>query len=351
VTVDYTIPDSLTGRTPKSREIAMPVTRRRFFSATAASAVAAAAAWSAHRKAKSPALIAITLDLEMSAEYPKRGMTEWNFRKGQLDADTKKYAVAAAKIAADRGGRIHFFALGQTLEQEDVGWLKDLAAAGHPIGNHTYDHVNLLAAKPEDLQFRFRRAPWLIRGKGVAQVIEENIATTALALNERCGITPNGFRTPGGFRQGLTGRPDLQAMLLKNGFKWVSSLYPAHTCGKPKERPGREVYDNIINAQAAAQPFGYPSGLIEVPMSPVSDVTAFRSHYWKLDWFLQAVRLAVERAIRTGECFDFLAHPSCLVVEDPTFETVKLICSLVREAGPDRAVITGLDRFAERVKS
>ena len=81
----------------------------------------------------------------MSAEYPTRGMTEWNYRKGDLDADTKKYATAAAKVAKDRGGKIHFFAVGQTLEQEDVGWLKDLAAAGHPVGNHTYDHVYLLA--------------------------------------------------------------------------------------------------------------------------------------------------------------------------------------------------------------
>jgi peptidoglycan/xylan/chitin deacetylase (PgdA/CDA1 family) len=286
----------------------------------------------------------------MSAEYPRRGMTEWNYRKGDLDADTKQYAVEAARIVMERGGRIHFFAVGQTLEQADVGWLKDLAAAGHPVGNHTYDHVNLLAAKPEDLQFRFRRAPWLIRGKTVAQVIEENIASTTVALKERCGITPDGFRTPGGFRDGLKGREDLQKMLMKQGFAWVSSLYPAHTSGKPKEQPGADVYADIVKAQSKAQPFAYPSGLVEVPMSPISDVTAFRTHYWKLDWFLKAVRLAVEEAIKTGGVYDFLAHPSCLVVEDPTFETVKLICDLVKEAGPERAAITGLSAFAERGK-
>src|SRR5436190_22230943 len=159
------------------------VTRRRFLSAASVGAFAAAAGVSALPQ-KRKALVAITLDLEMSAEYPKRGMTEWNYRKGDLDADTKKYATAAAKVAKDRGGLIHFFAVGRTLEQEDVGWLKDLAAAGHPVGNHTYDHVNLLAAKPEDVQFRFRRAPWLIRGKTLAEVIEDNIATTTLALKE-----------------------------------------------------------------------------------------------------------------------------------------------------------------------
>jgi peptidoglycan/xylan/chitin deacetylase (PgdA/CDA1 family) len=326
----------------------MPLSRRLFLSALSAGAFGAAAGF-VSRPPKRKALIAITLDLEMSAEYPTRGMTEWNYRKGDLDADTKKYAVEAAKVAKDRGGLIHFFAVGQTLEQSDVTWLKDLAAAGHPIGNHTYDHVYLLAATPEEIQFRFKRAPWLIRGKSVAEVIEDNIATTTAALKERCGITPNGFRTPGGFRDGLKVRADLQKMLLKQGFPWVSSLYPAHTCGKQKEQPGEAVYADIVKAQAAAQPFAYPSGLIEVPMSPVSDVNAFRTHYWKLDWFLKAVRLGVEEAIRTGGVFDFLAHPSCLVVEDPGFESVKLICSLVKDAG-DKAAIVGLDTIAERGK-
>jgi hypothetical protein len=329
--------------------MSLTLSRRRFFAATAAGTFAAAAGLSTFASVNRKALVGITFDLEMSAEYPKRGMTEWNYRKGDLDTDTKKYAASAAKVAKDRGGLIHFFAVGQTLEQEDVGWLKDLAAAGHPIGNHTYDHVNLLAARPEDIQFRFKRAPWLIRGKSVAEVIEDNIATTTVALKERCDITPSGFRTPGGFRDGLKGRTDLQKMLLKQGFTWVSSLYPAHTCGKPKEQPGEDVYADIVKAQAAAQPFAYPSGLVEVPMSPVSDVNAFRTHFWKLDWFLKAIRLAVEEAIRAGGCFDFLAHPSCLVVEDPTFETVKLICSLVKDAG-EKAAVVSLDQFAARGK-
>lgn len=323
----------------------IPLTRRRFLSATAAGAIASAAGFALAPKRK--ALVAITLDLEMSAEYPTRGMTEWNYRKGDLDADTKKYAVGAAEVAKDRGGLVHFFAVGRTLEQEDVGWLKEIAAAGHPVGNHTYDHVNVKAAKPGDVQFRFQRAPWLIRDKPVAEVIADNIATTTLALKERCGIAPAGFRTPGGFNNGLKDRPDLQAMLLKQGFTWCSSLYPAHKSGAPKQQPGDDVYADIVRAQAAAQPFAYPSGLVEVPMSPISDVTAFRANYWKLDWFLKAVRLAVGEAIRTGGTFDFLAHPSCLVVEDPTFEVVKLICALVKDAG-DTAAVAGLDALAGR---
>jgi peptidoglycan/xylan/chitin deacetylase (PgdA/CDA1 family) len=321
------------------------LTRRTFLTAASAGALAAAAAVAHQPKRK--ALVAITLDLEMSAEYPTRGQTEWNYRKGDLDDATKRYAVKAAEVVRARGGVIHFFAVGRTLEQPDVGWLKDLAAAGHPVGNHTYDHVNVKATKPDDVQFRFRRAPWLIRGKPVADVIEENVATATAALKERCGITPAGFRTPGGFNTGLTDRPDVQKMLLRQGFTWASSLYPAHACGVPKEPPTDAVYADIVRAQAAAQPFAYPTGLVEVPMSPVSDVTAFRAHFWKLDWFLKALRLAVAEAVRTGGVFDFLAHPSCLVVEDPGFEAVKLLCDLVKAAG-EKAALADLGSLAAR---
>jgi hypothetical protein len=130
----------------------------------------------------------------------------------------------------------------------------------------------------------------------------------------------------------------------------VSSRYPAHLRGKEKEEPTPDVYASIIAAQARARPSVYPSGLIEVPMNPISDVTAFRSTFWKLDYFLKAIRMAVEQAIENRATFDFLAHPSCLLVEDPRFETIKLICDLVNKAS-NRAVLVGLDAFAERARA
>jgi peptidoglycan/xylan/chitin deacetylase (PgdA/CDA1 family) len=324
----------------------LPISRRRFLAAGACSLLGAAIP-AADPPAKK-AHIAITLDLEMSAQYPRRDMLEWNYQKGNLDDATKKYAVEAARIARERGGKIHFFCVGQVLEQANVDWLKEIAEQGHPVGNHTYDHVNVKATKVEETQFRFQRSPWLTRGMTAEQLIRENIRVTTAALKERTGIKTNGFRTPGGFVNGLEDRKDIQQLLLDLGFTWVSSKYPAHPSGKPKEEPGQEVYTGIVKAQEQAQPFAYPSGLIEVPMSPISDVTAFRTNWWKLDYFLKAIREAVTWAIDTSGVFDFLAHPSCLVVEDPNFESIKLICELVRRAG-DRAAIVGLDAIAGRV--
>jgi peptidoglycan/xylan/chitin deacetylase (PgdA/CDA1 family) len=327
-------------------------TRRGFLASTAATGLAASAPSRALavQAPAAQALIAITLDLEMSRNFPTRDQTHWDYEKGNLDAATKRYAVEAARRVKARGGVIHFFALGQTMEQEDVGWLRDIIAQGHPVGNHTYDHVNVLARRPEDIQFRFRRAPWLIEGRAPAEVITGNIRLAERALKERVGIAPAGFRTPGGFTSGLADRPDLQAMLQKLGYTWVSSKYPAHpiadTSGK---RPDAQVMAGILAAQEHAQPFVYPSGLVEVPMSPISDVGAFRNGRWPLESFLEAIRSGVTWAIEHRAVFDFLAHPSCLGVVDPSFRTIDLIVDLAQAAG-DRAEITSLDALARRAK-
>jgi peptidoglycan/xylan/chitin deacetylase (PgdA/CDA1 family) len=322
------------------------VTRRQLL-ATSGTLAAAWPRYSLAADVGKKARIAITLDLEMSREYPRRGMTEWDYEKGNLDEPTKQYALEAARIVKQAGGRMHFFCVGRVLEQPDVEWLKEIAA-DHAVGNHTYDHVYVLAKQPEETQFRFRRAPWLIRGKSAAAVIEENIRLTTIALRERTGIIESGFRTPGGFVNGLAGRDDVQQMLLRLGYQWVSSEYPRHDAARAGESPPPAVFESIVAAQRESQPFVYPSGLVEVPMSPISDVNAFRSNRWRLGDFLKAIRLAVEWAIDNAAVFDFLAHPSCLVIEDPKFESIQLICELARSAG-DRAELCDLATIAKAV--
>ena len=169
-------------------------------------------------------------------------------------------------------------------------------------------------------------------------------------MQARLGTAPAGFRTPGGFADGLRTRPDLREMLRAQGFGWVSSLYPRHPNTPAGEEPGAAVYDSIVRAQADAQPFVYPDGLVEVPMSPISDIGAFRNGRWRLEWFLKAIELSLAWAIEHRAVFDFLGHPSCLYVTDPEFRAVDLICELVRKAGP-KAAIVGLDTLAERARA
>jgi hypothetical protein len=276
-------------------------------------------------------------------------MTGWDYEKGNLNAETKKYAREACRRVKHKGGVLHCFAVGRVFEQENIDWLKEIVKEGHPVGNHTYDHVYVKATKAEDIQFRFRRAPWLIEGKAPREVIQENIRLTSAALKERLGIAPAGFRTPGGFSYGLADREDVQQMLQDLGFDWVSSKYPAHPVGEAGKEPGGDVIEGIVKAQEAAQPFIYPRGLIEVPMSPISDIGAFRGGRWQLEWFLKAIRRAVEWTIDKRAVFDFLGHPSCLYVVDPEFRTIDLIGDLVAKAG-DRAALVDLGTIARRAR-
>ena len=327
--------------------------RRRLLAAGAAAALGgplAGAEPSGPRASEKQALIAITLDLEMSRNFPTWETTHWDFEKGNLNLETTRYATEAARRVKERGGRVHFFALGRTLEQENVEWLAEIAKAGHPIGNHTYDHVHVKATKTADIQFRFQRSPWLIAGRQPADVIHDNIRLTNAALKSRLGIEAAGFRTPGGFASGLADREDVQKMLLDLGFQWVSSKYAGHATGPAMEEPSEEVLGSIVAAQRESQPLVYRSGLVEVPMSPISDIGAFRTGRWKLAWFLRAIRAGVEWAIEQRACFDFLAHPSCLYVVDPKFEAIDLICNLV-EQSQGQAKLATLEAFAARAKS
>jgi hypothetical protein len=104
-----------------------------------------------------------------------------------------------------------------------------------------------------------------------------------------------------------------------------------------------------VKTQTESQPYRYPTGLIEVPMSTLSDVGAFRGGRWKLEQFLKSVRLGVEWAIEHRAVFDLLTHPSVLYPSDPEFKVIDLVCDLVKQAG-DRAAIVDLGTIATRVK-
>ncbi len=324
---------------------------RRDFLATTALAAAAAVSTRANgvARADESALVAISFDLEMARNFPHWEDLHWDYEKGNLNEETKRYAVEAGRRIKAHGGRAHYFLVGRALEQENIEWLHELVREGHAIGNHTYDHVHLKAATPGDVQFRFQRAPWLIEGKSVAEILRENIQLCTSAMKTRLGISPAGFRTPGGFANGLRDTPHLQRMLRELGFDWVSATYPAHPNTPPGEAAAPALLADIATAQVNAQPFVYDHGLIDVPMSPPSDVVAFRNGRWKLEAFLESIRAGVEWVIQNRACYDFLAHPAVLSVKDPEFRAVELICELVHNSR-DRAKIVTLEEFARRAQ-
>ena len=333
----------------KTTDVHMLRNRRQFLlQATALGASPLLANAEADEKKK--AQIVITYDLEMSRHYPKRGITEWDYQKGNLDEATKEYSLESAKRISDLGGKIHYFCVVRVLEQSDISWLTEINELGHPIGNHTYDHVNVTAKTAAQTQFRFQRSPWLVQGKTAFEIILENIRLAEIALQERAGIKCNGFRTPGGFYKGLQDSPEIRKLLMALGYEWISAKYPPHQSERGDDGVKEPVYENIVAAQKNAQPFRYDNDLLEIPMSPISDVTAFRSKFWQLDEFKHAIKRSVMWAIETGGVFDFLCHPSCMVIEDPKFETILMMADLVKQHS-DRAELVTLDKVADRYKS
>src|SRR5262245_3325728 len=212
--------------------------------------------------AENKALIAITLDLEMSANFPTWEQTHWNFRKGDLDDDTKRYAVEACRRVKAHGGHIHCFLVGQVFEQDNLDWLRQLVKDGHPIGNHTYDHVNILARSPEERQHRFRRWPWLVVGRTVERVILDQIRMINEAIKAELKTEVAGFRSPGGFATGLRDRPDVQKLLLQEGFEWVSTQYAGVPELKENTPPSPAVVDAIVRTPEKCRPYQYPKGRV-----------------------------------------------------------------------------------------
>jgi peptidoglycan/xylan/chitin deacetylase (PgdA/CDA1 family) len=314
------------------------VTRRQF-------AGAALMTWRGRAQEK-VALVSIALDCEMSARYPTWEQTEWNYKKGDLDEATKEYAVGAARRVAAAGGKMHFFVVGRVFEQPSVAWLEEIVSLGHAVGNHTYDHVNVKATEVSQTQYRFARAPWLAQGKTATELIDQNIRMCAVAMTARLGVKPNGFRTPGGFPNGLKDRPDLQHMLLAQGYTWVSSLYPRHPVKPDTGAPQPGELEAIPTVQEAAQPFVYPSGLVELPMNPPSDVGTMRTGRWRLADIRKGVQAGLDWCIERGKVWDFLSHPSAIGVADPNFEIIDLIIDAVKRAGP-RARLVRLDTIAK----
>jgi len=327
---------------------------RRHFLRTAAIASAAAAGAvpglsAAPTASPDRGRIVLTVNLEMSRDFPKRGDTHWDYEKGNLDADNKRYARDLGRMLKGRGVRAAYFVVGQVLEHEDVDWLKELHADGHLIGNHTYDHVNLVGETPADLQFRYRRAPWLVEGRTAEQVVEDNIRMTNSALRHRLGLERvRGFRSSNEYLNGMDDKPAAQAMLLRLGFDWAGTKL-SQVRVRPLERASAALFDAIVASQPSTQPYLYPSGLVEIPKSSLPDIPAFRTGRWGLGDYLEATRRAAQWAIEQRGVFTFTVHSSVQVVADPEFKVFEMLCDLVKDSA-GRAEIVTPDQVADHVR-
>ena len=101
-------------------------------------------------------------------------------------------------------------------------------------------------------------------------------------------------------------------MLQRHGFNWISATSRKTTPGIVGQHPDRKSGNPSRRSCRTRNHSVRGNGLLDIPMSPVSDIQAFRNGRWKLDDFIAILERVLDWTIERGQTFDFLAHPSCI---------------------------------------
>ena len=234
--------------------------------------------------------------------------------KGDIDAhshlnqDIRDYIEKLATIAERHDARQQFFVQGNTFEKMiDVEFWKSIAARGHAIDSHMYNHDGMLDLSIDEISSQVRKTK---------NLIETHLETENL-----------GLRGPGGYRKGLDGRLDVQKAVLDAGIKWVSTRFDF--------TPG--LTDSQWAAKVAHErPYYYETGLLEITVCGHIDRSYFdpdmrgdptKSVANWIDYLKQCVDIAYENNL-------FLAlatHPSTSFKHDREATYVEEIFAYCRK--------------------
>ena len=260
--------------------------------------------------------LSLTFDVEMCSNFPY-WTSVWDHRKGAIDADSKLYMGKMLDVAAAYGVKLQFFLVGRALEDPDIDYLKRMTAEGHAVDNHTYNHVNVKAREIAQLQPVYANAPWRAAGLDALECIRREVRQTSTAIAEKLGAAPTGFRTPGGFNNGLDDVPAVQEVLSEEGMTYASARY-YFPVDPNKKRPPAETLNQAMAASIdALQPSRYPNGLPELPLAGITDIWAFR--VLDLDrWeFIDVLKHGIDHAHANRQALSLCFHPPVLAVRDP----------------------------------
>jgi hypothetical protein len=163
--------------------------------------------------------------------------------------------------------RATFFAIGRDLQHAHAAQaLRTLAAQGHEIGNHSYDHrYDLTRLSPEQMR--------------------EQVLRGSQAIEQAVGQRPHGFRAPG-----YTFTDTLSRILQELELSYDSSVWPCPAYYAPKllaigayrllKRPTRSIPDHPRVLTAPGDPYRMGAsytrrghGLLELPVGVTRDST------------------------------------------------------------------------------
>ncbi len=183
--------------------------------------------------------IALSYDTDMAGGYAPDGICH-----GRTAPFLAEYMLRLCDTAEQYHVKLQFFQIGNGLDaDQDVAYLEEILARGHEVDSHTYSHVPLIT---DDLA-----------------LLAEELARTNRLFEERLGHRSTVLRGPGGYAEGLRGRPENQRIILDNGFRWVSGEYSARL--RSAER------DGAVRNPSVDAPYAYDTGLIELPIQSWTD--------------------------------------------------------------------------------
>jgi len=311
--------------------------------------------------------VQLSFDLEMVTNWPY-WTSFWDNRKGAINDAVKAYVRKISSKCGEYGARAHYFVVGSLFEDPDIDYLREAVDAGHAVGNHTYTHINIKAERPDQLAGIYKFCPWRAAGRSAREVVRQEIRMTTEAIRTRLGVVPKGFRSPGGFPDGLQDAPEVRELLQEEGFWWASTHYNDTLLygrvSRPPDAVSKVDPERLKRAfnrsERALQPYRYEDGLIEIPLAGITDVVAWRWYRPDLGEWLEMLAEGVDYAYEHGLIFMLTSHPAVLASVDPHCQVVETILSrAVRKEGgvwlPDLEELaghlenTGLARMADGV--
>lgn len=212
---------------------------------------------------------------QVVALAPYAPMSAWE----RLESRVESSVDALLERMAHHGAKGTFFTVGWVAERHP-GMVRRIAAAGHALASHTYDHVRITHQTPEVFRDSVRRTKGMLEDLGGSAVI--------------------GFRAPSfSIVRGTEWALDV---LLEEGYRYDSSLFPVSRAGYGYVGGERDPYSIT---RAAGRLLEFPPATLQLlgKTLPAAGGAYFRI----LPPFL--VHAALRAAASRGQPGTFYIHP------------------------------------------
>jgi peptidoglycan-N-acetylglucosamine deacetylase len=295
---------------------------------------------------RSKPLASLSLDLDNQWSYMKtHGDAGWQSLPSYLHAVVPR----VLQILKERQLTITFFVVGLDASQEsNQDLLRSIVAAGHEIGNHSYQHE-----------------PWL-HLYTLAQ-LQTELGRAEEAIEQVTGRKPIGFRGPG-----FSLSAELIELLTRRGYLYDASTFPTYlgplarvyyfmksSLDKRSMKERKNLFGSFSNGLRSTQAYRWRSAageLIEIPVTtmPVAKLPMHVSYVLYLSTFSPALALAYFRTAlamcqMTGTQPSLLLHPldflGCDDTSDLSFFPAMNLSSAVKVAFVNRVLSIFCEKF------